>query len=285
MNVYHYDFNKTQYLKHKILDRKETVSLIKKAQKGCKESTSKLVQNNLRLVVKIANKTNRKMTLLTIEDLVQEGIFGLYDAIEKFDVTRDIKFSTYATYWIWQKISRAITNQDRMIRLPVHLNDHKAYVKKRVDKFVLENNRNPTLEELAQICPKYSYEELAKYFNLPTTEDVLSLYDVISPVSSKDIATRFDVVKDLSIECPIEKTSNVHLKEAVQKILDTVAPSIKPFIIMRFGFDGNKPMTLQQIGHVFNISRERVRQIINKALNEIRSDFSNKHLRDFLEDV
>jgi RNA polymerase primary sigma factor len=258
--------------KIKLLKQEEELELGRKIALGDKEAKQKLIQANLRLVVSIAKKfTGQGVFFL---DLVQEGTLGLIKATEKFDYKRGFKFSTYATWWIRQTIIRAIANNSKTIRIPIHMTEKIRQLKKISLQLQKKLGREPTIQEIAtemQISTK-------KVQNIITAnqKDSISLETPIT-----DNLTLGDYIEDEKSEYPENHVQNYFLKKAVTKCLDELSEREQKILTERFGIDGQKPKTLEQIGKETGFSKERIRQIENLALIKLRHSQHKKFLKEY----
>ena len=258
-----------------LLSAEEEIELATRMGQGDNYARKRLSEANLRLVVSIAKRyVGRGMQFL---DLIQEGNLGLIKAVEKFDYTKGFKFSTYATWWIRQAITRAIADQARTIRIPVHMVETINKVKKVTSQLLHKNGHDPSAEEIAAELdmPVDKVREIMRVAQEPVSLD--------TPIGEEEDSHLGDFIQDDDAPAPAEVASNTLLKEQLGDVLGTLTDREEKVLRLRFGLEDGRSRTLEEVGKEFNVTRERIRQIEAKALRKLRHPSRSKRLKDFLD--
>ena len=258
-----------------LLSTEEEIELSERMMNGDEEAKRRLSEANLRLVVSIAKRyVGRGMQFL---DLIQEGNLGLIKAVEKFDHSKGFKFSTYATWWIRQAITRAIADQARTIRIPVHMVETITKVKKISSQLLHQNGHEPTAEEIAKEL-SMTVDKVREIMRI--SQEPVSLE---TPIGEEEDSHLGDFIPDDDAPAPVDATSHVLLREQLSDVLSSLTPREEMVLRLRFGLVDGRSRTLEEVGKEFNVTRERIRQIEAKALRKLRHPSRSKKLKDFLD--
>jgi RNA polymerase primary sigma factor len=265
-----------EQMKMSIAEIKEVNRRMSIGEAKARRAKKEMVEANLRLVISIAKKyTNRGLQFL---DLIQEGNIGLMKAVDKFEYQRGYKFSTYATWWIRQAITRSIADQARTIRIPVHMIETINKLNRISRQILQETGLEPTPEELSKRMdmPEDKIRKVLKIAKEPISME--------TPIGDDEDSHLGDFIEDTNMESPVDCATNTGLSEATQKILNSLTPREAKVLRMRFGINMNTDHTLEEVGKQFDVTRERIRQIEAKALRKLRHPSRSEQLRSFLED-
>lgn len=257
-----------------LLTQEEEVSLAKRSLTGDTEASKRLVEANLRLVVSIAKHYHS--STLSFMDLVQEGNIGLCKAAEKFDYTKGYRFSTYATWWVRQTITRALADQDRVIRIPTNLVEYHNKMSKIIAQYQTEYGTTPSVEELMEETG-WTKERVSTLLDL-----TMSTTSLETPVGDEEDATMGDLIPDNTYN-PVAEAMREADKQVILSVLNTLTEKERDVMTLRFGIGTDNPLTLEEVGEKYNVTRERIRQIENRALKKLRHPSRSRVLRSIME--
>ena len=257
-----------------LLTQEEEVSLAKRSLTGDTEASKRLVEANLRLVVSIAKHYHS--STLSFMDLVQEGNIGLCKAAEKFDYTKGYRFSTYATWWVRQTITRALADQDRVIRIPTNLVEYHNKMSKIIAQYQTEYGTAPSIEELMEETG-WTKERVSTLLDL-----TMSTTSLETPVGDEEDATMGDLIPDNTYN-PVAEAMREADKQVILSVLNTLTEKERDVMTLRFGIGTDNPLTLEEVGEKYNVTRERIRQIENRALKKLRHPSRSRVLRSIME--
>lgn len=257
---------------------KRVVELVRKGQTETENAKREMIEANLRLVIKSAKKYASRGLGLEFQDLIQDGNIGLVKAVDKFDYRLGFKFSTYATYWIQQGISRSISDQGRTIRIPVHMLDNIGKIRKASRQFLHKNGREPTVEEISKMV----YMPVSKVNKALKTN--LKPMSLEAPLGSEDDSSILDIIQDDKAVDPFTAATQKNLRSIVTSILSTLDPKEERVLRVRFGMGTNRRSTLEEVGEELSLTRERIRQIQQKAIQKLKHPSRARKLKSFIED-